>query len=171
VGAEGMGEGPDQTHWNYWRRELYVYESGLLDHLPAGLAAPRCYGLTELPGETAWLWLEEISDDYQGDWPLERYVLTARHLGLFNSAYLTGQPLPEFPWLSQNFTRQWLTGLPEWLPLFFDEKRQDRILPYDGKTQDRILPYGGKTQDRILPYDGKTQDRNLPDDEKVQESI
>ena len=27
VGASDMGEGEDQSHWNYWKREMYVYHS------------------------------------------------------------------------------------------------------------------------------------------------
>ena len=36
VGWENMGEGSDQTHWNYWKRELFIYQSDLLSTLPAG---------------------------------------------------------------------------------------------------------------------------------------
>jgi hypothetical protein len=159
VGAEDMGEGPDQTHWNYWKRELYVYQSGLLDHLPPGLDAPHCYGLTELPGDIAWLWLEEIHDEYQGDWPLMRYILAARHLSLFNSAYLTGQPLPDVAWLSRNFTRQWLTGLPEWLPLFFAEQEQENI--WDSPLMQRLYP----------PSEAKYLRFLLADPERVIEAV
>src|SRR5215213_1913265 len=40
-----------------WDREVQVYRSGLLNDLPAGLAAARSYGIEEHPG-AAWLWLE-----------------------------------------------------------------------------------------------------------------
>ena len=32
-------------HWNHWLREAEAYASGTLAHLPAGLAAPACYGV------------------------------------------------------------------------------------------------------------------------------
>jgi hypothetical protein len=32
----------DQTFWNYHRREILAYQSGLLAGLPGGLSAPRC---------------------------------------------------------------------------------------------------------------------------------
>ena len=35
------GEAP--THWYYWRREVFAYESGLLGDLTGGLRAPHCY--------------------------------------------------------------------------------------------------------------------------------
>jgi hypothetical protein len=107
VGVVDMGEGEDPTHWNYWRREIYVFQSDLLDHLPPGLAAPRCYGVEERPGDVIWLWLEEVRDVGDAPWALERHGLAARHFGRFNGAYLSGRPLPGYPWLSVGLLRQW----------------------------------------------------------------
>lgn len=112
AGWVNMGEGDDQSHWNYWKRELLVYQSGLLDTLPEGLAAPRCYDAAELPGNVARLWLEDIVAANWSDWPLDRYALTARHLGRLNGLYLAARALPSFPWLSLHRTRQWVATLP-----------------------------------------------------------
>jgi hypothetical protein len=113
-----MGEGEDQAHWNYWKRELYVYQSGLLEKLPDGLAAPHCYGAAEQPGNIAWLWLENISDSLGGVWPVERYALTARHLGRLNGIYSTVRPLPAHPWLGMNLIQQWGAEFqPQWQSL------------------------------------------------------
>src|SRR5207247_1642930 len=38
-----------------WNREVLTYQSGLLSDLPAGLAAPRCFGIGE-GGSLVWLW-------------------------------------------------------------------------------------------------------------------
>lgn len=112
VGWVDMGDGDDQTHWNYWRRELLLYQSGLLETLPEGMAAPRCHGVAELPGNFALLWLEDVSDSYGNAWPLERYALTARHLGRLNGMYLSEYTAPAFPWFSRQRSRQWLTIIP-----------------------------------------------------------
>lgn len=111
VGEVNMGEGDDPTHWNYWKREMRVYQSGLLDRLPLGLAAPRCFGVKERPDNTIWLWLEDVADRYAGAWPLERYGLAARHFGRFNGAYMAGRPRPAYPWLSIGLLRQWCANL------------------------------------------------------------
>jgi hypothetical protein len=129
VGWENMGEGTDPTHWNYWRRELLVYRSDLLTALPAGLAAPCCYDTIELPGDVAWLWLEDIVDSYDDAWSLDRYALAARHLGRLNGSYLSGRPLPDFPWLSAQRTRQWLNMDPLWQTLPWDHPRLLRRYP------------------------------------------
>jgi hypothetical protein len=83
VGWVDMGEGDDPTHWNYWKRETLVYQSDLLEDLPEGMVAPRCFGVVELPGDIAGLWLEDVADSCGGVWSLDRYALTARHLCRF----------------------------------------------------------------------------------------
>ena len=95
------------AHWQYWKREMLAYQSGLLDDLPGGLVAPRCYGTVEYPGDESWIWIEDIAEEMD-TWPLERYGLAARHLGQFNGAYLAGRARPEASWLSGGRVRDWL---------------------------------------------------------------
>ncbi len=94
----------DRGHQFYWRREAHLYASGLLDGLPAGLAAPRCYGVDE-GADGVRLWLEDIAEPSGTRWSLARYGEAARHLGRFNGAYLTGRSLPEEPWLCRDLLR------------------------------------------------------------------
>ena len=98
----------DPAHIFYWKREMQLYRSGLLDDLPAGLRAPRCYGCDELADGTVWLWLEHVQEDGERAWPLARWGLAARYLGQFNGAYLAGWPLPHAPWLGGRRLRTWL---------------------------------------------------------------
>ena len=118
VGMVDMGEGDNTAHWNYWKRELYVYQMGLLEMLPDGMASPRCFGAVEQPGNTAWLWLEDIADSFAGVWSLERYALTARHLGRLNGTFGTLRPSPTNRWLGVNLTQQWGASFrPYWQSL------------------------------------------------------
>ncbi len=110
VGWTNMGEGDDQTHWNYWKRELLVYELGFLEALPPGLVAPQCYGTFELPGDVAGLWLEDLGLVADARWSLEDYALAARHLGRFNGAYASPDAQPSFLWLGRSRHRQWLAA-------------------------------------------------------------
>jgi hypothetical protein len=86
-------------HPLYWEREALAYQSGLLEHLPGGITAPRCLGVTRRSGDELWLWMEEANEHYGPRWPLEQYARAARCLGRFNGAYLAGQPMPTHPWL------------------------------------------------------------------------
>jgi hypothetical protein len=83
---------------NYWRREAHAFESGLLEDLDGRFTAPRCFGVVDQPDGACWIWLEDVQEGIKGRWPLEHYGVVARHLGRFNGAYLTGTPLPSYPY-------------------------------------------------------------------------
>jgi hypothetical protein len=141
TGWQNMGEGEEETHWNYWRRELLIYQSGLLETLPEGLAAPRCFGVEDRPGDIAWLWLEDIRDSLDGSWTLERYALTARHLGRLNGLFTTGQFVPEMPWLSQQRNRQWVNHMADWHSFPWDHPRllERQPAPIDNPFRAMVL--------------------------------
>jgi hypothetical protein len=98
----------EPSKWDYWKREILAYESGLLEGLADDLRAPRCFGITEFPGEQFGIWLEDVPETGPDPWPLDRYGLAARHLAQFNGAYLTGRALPTRSWLSHGRIREWL---------------------------------------------------------------
>jgi hypothetical protein len=101
-------DGTDPEAWNYPAREGLAYGSGLLAALPGGLATPRCLTVAAQPDGTTRLWLEAVADAHPGPWPRDRYALAARHLGHLNGAYLTGTPLPDQPWLSRGWLRDFV---------------------------------------------------------------
>ena len=129
VGQSNMGEAEDPTHWNYWKRELFIYRSGFLDTLPDGLVAPHCFASRELPGDVGCLWLEDVADAYGDAWPLERYVLAARHLGRLNGLYAGPRPLPDYPWLGRRRLRQWHELFPNWRTIPWDHPRVSARYP------------------------------------------
>jgi len=105
----------DESHALYWKREALMYQSGLLDDLPGGITAPRCYGVVEKEANSAWLWLEEVKDIYPSGWPLEQYAHAALCLGRFNGAYLAGRPMPDRPWLVQDGSPRGLLNGNLWI--------------------------------------------------------
>ncbi len=112
LGYVNTDEGEEPNQWNYWKRELLLYQSQWLEGLPEGIAAPQCYEAVEMPGDIAGIWLEDIADTYSGAWPLHRYALAARHLGRLNGIYISRRGLPSFSWLSKQRTRQWMASIP-----------------------------------------------------------
>ena len=84
----------DISSWSYYKREVDAYKSEMLDDLPGNLTAPRCYGVTDFPDDTCWLWLEDVTDDIGSPWPIEHFGVVAQHIGEFNGTYLVEQPLP-----------------------------------------------------------------------------
>lgn len=119
--------------WNYWRREAHVYESGLLQELPPGLAAARCYQVAEQEDGAVWLWLEDIGEQNTIAWTAVHYRQAGYCLGQFNGRYLTGEALPDHPWLSRRWLHQWLERAPGMskLALLADHPRVQRLYPPD----------------------------------------
>lgn len=119
----GQG-GLDEPGMDYWRREALAYQSGLLAELPAGVRAPRCYGVSEQP-ESVWIWLEDLGEDSRQRWTLEHFQRAARHLGRFAGAYLPGSrllpgtPLPNAPWLCASLWRGFYAD-GDWWARFID---------------------------------------------------
>lgn len=116
-GPQPGSPGHDPGHWAYWPREPLAYQSGLLDQLDGGLRAPRCFGVVTGPEDTIALWLEDLTP-YGGEvWPVARYGLAARHVGLFHGATLARPPLPILSWLTpaglRSRTEEFVARLPE----------------------------------------------------------
>lgn len=89
---------------NYWKREFYAYQSDLLSDLPSGFTRPRCFHAQEAQDECT-LWLEVLHDEIE-QWPLARYGVAARHLGLFSGGTKSTLSLADYPWLSVEIARQ-----------------------------------------------------------------
>ncbi|HEV8655483.1 MAG TPA: hypothetical protein VGR85_08245 [Candidatus Limnocylindria bacterium] len=102
-----------------WDREGEAYASGLLEGLPRGLAAPRCYGVERRDG-TLWIWLEHVADD-AAQWDVARYALAARHLGRLGGEYLAGRELPTDAWLSRGWVRAWSAYFSRTMPAILDD--------------------------------------------------
>jgi len=90
--------------WCYWQREMLAFQSGLLAGLPGPIRAPACYGVTEREG-SGWIWLEQIIEATAKQWSLADFERAATQLGRFAGAFLTGNALPDQPWLSSFFYR------------------------------------------------------------------
>lgn len=101
------GQEVDPPNLWYWKRELLAIQSGLLADLPGPVVAPRCYGALEREGR-GWIWMEHVTAKHNGRWTPNDYAFAAEQAGRFNAAYLTGRPLPDYPWLCKDHTRDWL---------------------------------------------------------------
>jgi hypothetical protein len=134
------GDNTDISAWNYYKREAEAYRSGLLDDLPGGLAAPRCFGVVERADGTCWMWLEDVRDEIGSHWPLEHYGFVARHLGQFNGAYLVDRSLPSWPWLSSGWWRKYVAESASAIPLIRDSLDHPLVRrTWPGAASDRLF--------------------------------
>ena len=100
-------EAPPSDLW-YWKRELLWVQSGFMERLPGPVKGPRFYRAEETP-EGAWLWQEHLENQRPDPWSLDDYAFAAHQLGLWNGAYLCGEPLPDEPWFTRKHYRSWYT--------------------------------------------------------------
>ena len=88
----------DPSRWNYWKREVLTYDSGVLAELDGTFVAPQCFSVTQDADSRWYVWLEDIQVD-ETLWTMARHGLTARHLGQFNGIYFAQRRLPDAqPW-------------------------------------------------------------------------
>ncbi|GAA1351181.1 aminoglycoside phosphotransferase [Streptomyces beijiangensis] len=94
----------DPQHWNYWRREADVYESGLPDAwIPYGIRAPRLLASVDRADGDVALWLEDVRGEPATGWTMDRHGQLAHALGRAHGAENT-----EAPWLSRRFLRGYI---------------------------------------------------------------
>ncbi len=114
-----------ESHYFYWKREALVYRSGIMDRLPRVICAPKCYAVTEKDDGSQWVWLEDIDfESMQHDWTLTHQQKTARLLGSFNGAYLSGTPVPAENFLCHHWMRSWVEACSAYSRPF---ERQQKI--------------------------------------------
>jgi hypothetical protein len=99
----------------YWRREMNLVETGLLDSI-TGLAAPRCLAVSYVSADMCWLWMEDVGSFDRDRWGLSQYRMLAQALARFHAPYLTGTPVPDLPWMNHAFLR----GFHAYCKPFFD---------------------------------------------------
>jgi hypothetical protein len=90
----------------YWKRELLVVQSGLLERLPGPVRAPRPYR-TDEHADSLWMWMEHVQDARPGRWTLDDYVFAARELGRWNGG-CAALPFPTERWLNKQPHRAWV---------------------------------------------------------------
>ncbi|NUR59113.1 MAG: phosphotransferase [Catenulispora sp.] len=105
----------DPQHWNYWRREAHVYQSGLPVRL--GLGAPELVDFRARPDGDIELMLTDVPGTHGGDMSIADIAAVAFALGTSQG---TGSQ-PSEPWFSRGFLRDYSTSRPADFALLEDE--------------------------------------------------
>lgn len=100
------------THFNYWRREVWAYETGFADtvYRDAGIRAPKLEALKAREDGDVELWLEDVAGPSGFAFPIARLGRFGYELGVAQARW-AGRvpPVDELPWLSRGWLRQYLT--------------------------------------------------------------
>lgn len=106
-------DAPD--HYNYWRREVYAYETGFAyaAFRDGGIRAPRLDAVVDRKDGGIELWLEDIDGKAGFELSVARLGRFAYELGAAQGRWAQRVPPPvELPWLSRRWLAQYLTAGP-----------------------------------------------------------
>jgi hypothetical protein len=112
VGSRTWQTSDDPGHWNYWRREVLAYTTGFAAsvYADAGIVAPALLAAAGRPDGAVELWLADAEGIPGMSWPVARLARFARQLGAAQAGWV--DRVPDQPWLSRRWLRQYLAEGP-----------------------------------------------------------
>jgi hypothetical protein len=107
-------------HWNYWRREVLAYRTGLAANAyePAGIRAPVLLDSVDCADGSVALWLEDVPGRPGIECSPEQLGELGYRLGVAHTGWLGRDPARE--WLSRDWLRAYTTSRPVPEPLRWD---------------------------------------------------
>lgn len=107
-GAGAWESSDDPAHWNYWRREVFAYETSLTSTAfgMSGITGPELLDLESRDDGAVGLWLEDVTGEPGFDWTVDALAEFARKLGTAQAHWAT-VGLPDLRWLSRGWLRQY----------------------------------------------------------------
>ncbi len=96
----------DPTSWNYWRREIDLFESPIARRIPDGLGFPKYLGQSSLADGTALFWNADLGDLTKSKWTWEHCLTAARLAAELNSINI--EDVASEPWLCSTMLAGWI---------------------------------------------------------------
>lgn len=121
----------------YLQREWQAYHASFLAALNGPVVAPACLATSQQPDDLYWIWQEHLVDGYPQPWTLTHYATVAQHFGQWNGSYLTGEPLPDYPWFCRSTAREWAEQAApevEFLRTVLDHPLVQQVYPHGQAT-------------------------------------
>jgi hypothetical protein len=102
----------EPSYWNYWRREVLAYQTGLTAtaYAQAGITGPDLLATSARADGSVELWLADAGPADGFGWSVPRLAGFARQLGAAQARW-AGR-VPDAPWLSRRWLAQYLQHEP-----------------------------------------------------------
>ena len=111
VGSPAWQTSTDPAHWNFWRREVEAYQSGLTGaYADADIVAPELLEIVDRPDGSVELWVSWVDGVPGMAWPVARLAEFAYRLGVAQARWL-GR-VPDLDWLSRGWLAQYVADGP-----------------------------------------------------------
>jgi hypothetical protein len=111
-GVPHFATADEPGHWNYWKREVLAYRSGLAAtaYAEAGVFAPELLGAHDRADGSVALWLEDVAGTAGTDCGSAELGEVAYRIGVGQAKWL-GRP-PAVGWLSRDWLRDYSLTRP-----------------------------------------------------------
>jgi hypothetical protein len=104
----------EPTHWNYWKRELLAYDTGLVSsYEPFGITTPTVLSTSPLRDGSIALWLSVVPGTPATSWSPADLGAFASRLGAAQGSFI--DRIPAVPWLSRNWLESYLARTTMWV--------------------------------------------------------
>lgn len=110
------------SYWNFWRREISLFESTLVKRIPASIGFPQYLGQSDLSDGTALFWNGDLGDLENSNWNWDDCLNAARLVAELNS--IDSSDLQNLDWLNRSqvagwdeLTKSWNSFEPTFKPL------------------------------------------------------
>ena len=146
VVVKHLGDGSPQIDssapesWNYWRREIELFESDIVERIPSHIRYPRYLGQSVLNDGTALFWNADLGDLAKSTWSWEQCLEAAALAADLNAMPTDG--FERFEWLNRNQVAGWGEFEKDWLDPYLDQLRAEADSQASLKNQfDAIWPF------------------------------
>lgn len=127
--------------YRYWKREALAYQSDFVKNLPEHLSAPQVYAIDESSESTVVIWMEDVKDDFFGNWSLDGCESAAYQLGVFNGSYLSQKSLPDEDWITRDWLEKYVDHASPMVDFISNNPGYPLVKSLYGKTVPFILAF------------------------------
>jgi hypothetical protein len=99
-------------YWNYWRREMDLFESPIASRIPDSIDYPKYLGQSSLPDGSGLFWNGDLGDLEKNEWTWQDCITATSLVAELNS--MKSDDLEQYEWLNRSQVDGWAELLIAW---------------------------------------------------------